>query len=238
MQTFLKLLIFIINVSYLGFAAFLIYSAQPDKSFLTLDLNEKGDFLAGIAAPLAFFWIILGYFQNKNAISIQSKELVNSIEAMNAANEYSKEQTDIIKSNAEYVRRDVFMKYAEFAQTGLHYSLIKMAKSLYDTHDNIARADKGTLIDMILTKSSQEKDLITFNPRDSRSLDKFNDAKFQFTKTYEDLTEQAGLVDDEDDSLKNLFYSSIDGEFYHKLKGSLVELKAEPPIPYDQLYPR
>lgn len=28
-----------------------------------MTLNEWGDFLAGFVAPVAFFWLILGYFQ-------------------------------------------------------------------------------------------------------------------------------------------------------------------------------
>jgi hypothetical protein len=37
-----------------------------------LDLNEVGDFLAGVSAPLAFGWLVLGFFQ-------QGKELRNQI---------------------------------------------------------------------------------------------------------------------------------------------------------------
>jgi len=45
------------------------------KNFSTLDLNEQGDFLAGIVAPLAFFWFILAYF-------LQKEELKENTEAL------------------------------------------------------------------------------------------------------------------------------------------------------------
>lgn len=50
-------------------------------------LNEFGDFLAGICAPLAFFWLILGYVQqgrqleqNSHAIKLQAEALNLQIE--------------------------------------------------------------------------------------------------------------------------------------------------------------
>ena len=44
---------------------------------LELDLNELGDFFAGVMAPLAFLWLIVGYFQ-------QGDELKNNTEALKA----------------------------------------------------------------------------------------------------------------------------------------------------------
>ena len=40
-----------------------------------LSLNELGDFLAGIFAPVAFFWLILGYIQ-------QGKQLEQNTQAL------------------------------------------------------------------------------------------------------------------------------------------------------------
>lgn len=46
-----------------------------NNDFQNLDLNEQGDFLAGIVAPLAFFWFILAYF-------LQKEELKENTEAL------------------------------------------------------------------------------------------------------------------------------------------------------------
>lgn len=55
-----------------------------------LDLNEVGDFLAGIFGPVGFFWLVLGYFQqnkalklNSEAVEMQANELKNSVKALN-----------------------------------------------------------------------------------------------------------------------------------------------------------
>ncbi|WP_437880874.1 hypothetical protein [Pseudomonas sp. LRF_L74] len=51
------------------------------------DINEVGDFLAGAFAPLAFLWLVLGFFQqgeelrNSNeALKLQASELRNSVD--------------------------------------------------------------------------------------------------------------------------------------------------------------
>lgn len=50
-----------------------------------LDLNELGDFLAGVFAPLAFLWLVLGFIQqgtelrqNSVALKLQVKELAQT----------------------------------------------------------------------------------------------------------------------------------------------------------------
>ncbi|MDY6467680.1 hypothetical protein SKM57_03640 [Acinetobacter faecalis] len=37
--------------------------------------NELGDFLAGVFAPVAFLWLIYGYFQNSEALQAQIDEM-------------------------------------------------------------------------------------------------------------------------------------------------------------------
>ncbi|WP_336038705.1 hypothetical protein [Acinetobacter calcoaceticus] len=57
-----------------------IYLTMSGGENRPLNSNELGDFLAGVFAPLAFFFLWLGYKQNSKAIGIQYDELKNSIE--------------------------------------------------------------------------------------------------------------------------------------------------------------
>lgn len=56
---------------------------------LPTKLNEIGDFFAGIFAPLAFFWLVRGFYQqskgleqNSEALRIQAEELTKSTETL------------------------------------------------------------------------------------------------------------------------------------------------------------
>ena len=53
----------------------------------TMTLNEWGDFLAGVTAPLALLWLVIGYFQhgeelrlNTSALKTQQEELRRQVE--------------------------------------------------------------------------------------------------------------------------------------------------------------
>ncbi|EEY90821.1 hypothetical protein HMPREF0017_00591 [Acinetobacter lwoffii SH145] len=45
-------------------------------------LNELGDFLAGIFAPIAFFWLILGYVQQGKQLEQNTKALEQQEKAL------------------------------------------------------------------------------------------------------------------------------------------------------------
>jgi len=52
-----------------------------------MDLNELGDFLAGVFGPVSILWLILGFFQqglelrqNNEALNLQAAELKNSVD--------------------------------------------------------------------------------------------------------------------------------------------------------------
>ncbi|MBK0063955.1 MULTISPECIES: hypothetical protein [unclassified Acinetobacter] len=63
------------------------------KDFIDLKLSEKGDFLAGVFSPLAFLWLVFGYYQqgqelkqNTEALRLQADELSESV----------KQQTELV----------------------------------------------------------------------------------------------------------------------------------------------
>ena len=67
-------------------------------------LNELGDFLAGIFAPIAFLWLILGYVQqgkqleqNTKALEQQERALQLQIDEMRQGIEQQKIVTNIQK---------------------------------------------------------------------------------------------------------------------------------------------
>jgi len=71
-----------------GVAAF-VYILPAN--LIDLELNELGDFLSGITAPIAFLWLILGFYQqreelslNTEALRLQQDELKNQVEETRA----------------------------------------------------------------------------------------------------------------------------------------------------------
>lgn len=79
-----------------------------------LQLNEIGDFLAGVFSPLAFLWLVLGFLQqgqelgeSRKALLLQAAELKNSVEQQKSLVEVSNRQleAEIEAREAERLRQ-------------------------------------------------------------------------------------------------------------------------------------
>lgn len=72
---------------YIIFVLCLIFFG-PIKSE-PLSLNELGDSLAGLFAPLAFFWLVLGYFQQGTELRLNSEALRLQVEELRQTAEHA-----------------------------------------------------------------------------------------------------------------------------------------------------
>lgn len=77
-------------------------------------LNELGDFLAGVFAPIAFFWLILGYVQqgkqldqNTTALEQQERALQLQIHGMKESVQQQKELATIQKQQFDALNKAV-----------------------------------------------------------------------------------------------------------------------------------
>lgn len=77
-------------------------------------LNELGDFIAGAFAPLAFFWLVRGFYQqgkgleqNSIALNMQAEELQLSTQALMSQVEEMKAAVDQQKILAELQRIEI-----------------------------------------------------------------------------------------------------------------------------------
>ena len=68
---------------------FAIFDVEDMKQ---LKPNEWGDFFAGFFAPLAFLWLIFGYYQQGQELSLQAKELSNLVKEQQKQNKIHEDQ--------------------------------------------------------------------------------------------------------------------------------------------------
>lgn len=80
-------------------------------SFLRLELNELGDFLAGAFGPVAFLWLVLGFLQqgrelklSSDALQLQAQELKNSVDQQRELVEVTRTQVEADLENLRAVR--------------------------------------------------------------------------------------------------------------------------------------
>lgn len=74
-----------------------------------MELNEVGDFLAGVFGPLAILWLVLGFFQqgeelkqNTAALKLQADELAAAVAQHKAMAEATKEQVKLMAAGLDH----------------------------------------------------------------------------------------------------------------------------------------
>lgn len=100
------------------------------------ELNSLGDFLAGVFAPVAFFWLILGYIQqgkqldqNTKALEQQERALQLQIDEMKESVKQQKEIAEInektLQASFEKAKPEIdYYAPSAFKHSDEHYSLI------------------------------------------------------------------------------------------------------------------
>ena len=63
----------LLSALYVGGVA--LYLFVQGQNPADLRLNELGDFLGGVSSPLAFLWLVLGFFQQSREILLSCKAL-------------------------------------------------------------------------------------------------------------------------------------------------------------------
>jgi hypothetical protein len=97
------------SVLWLALAAVLAWSRRSAWSAITL--NEWGDFFAGVVAPVAFLWLILGYLQqgeevrsNTETLRLQQQALQQQVEGTAALVRNSEQQAKAAVERLELER--------------------------------------------------------------------------------------------------------------------------------------
>jgi hypothetical protein len=103
---------FTLTIGYIAFVAW--YWSDQSSSLAELKPNEFGDFLAGVFAPLAFLWLVLGFLQqgmelrnSADALWLQGEELRNSVEQQRSLVEVTREQLSLERAILESQREEI-----------------------------------------------------------------------------------------------------------------------------------
>ncbi len=88
----------ILTTLWVTLIGYIIY-LKADQA-VSLSLNEWGDFLGGITAPIAFLWLIIGY-------ALQRKELKMNTDALNGQRNELAKQNEYLSISANAAQEQV-----------------------------------------------------------------------------------------------------------------------------------
>jgi hypothetical protein len=104
-------------------AAWFVALVWKSKAIAELSWNAIGDTAAGFASPLAFLWLVVGYYLQRQELRLQRNELTLQRSELQRNREESERQTKqmesqalAIRSNEQHARRDSFMRAFELGR--------------------------------------------------------------------------------------------------------------------------
>lgn len=117
-------------------------------TLVALEINAIGDFLAGAFAPLGFFWLVAGFYQqgkgldqNSEALKLQAKELKASTDALNLqANELKnsvQEQKNLLIFQQKEKDAKHFEAMPHLVLSGKTFSISDKQHEIYGDDDSV-----------------------------------------------------------------------------------------------------
>lgn len=199
-------------------------------SFASLPAAELGNFLEGAFAPLAFLWLVIGYF-------LQQKELQQNTEALRAqatqirrSAEQAIIQSEKMAAGEAQARQQTYLQVerrvrAQLASIG---GLLFLSSQGADAEGQVTREERANLLhrtaasdDELFARTLLEAHLQSNTPQDQFDLFYGTETRARhsnnFIFTYERLMGRAAEVDPEN-ILRDAFRSSSHGFIYSIMK--------------------
>ena len=134
----------LISVIYLLFCVYVLFGR--DLTAAEMPLNEIGDALAGAFAPLAFGWLVLGFYQQAKELRLNSQELKNSVDQFSSQSESMKETNELEKRKLAMAEWDrLHLEMSSILASYLYaYSSDKIRKEIKNRR--FMAANKGDIV--------------------------------------------------------------------------------------------
>nr|WP_321439407.1 hypothetical protein [uncultured Hyphomonas sp.] len=177
-------------VSILWVVSWILVACVSVPPIWQIRLNEAGDFWAGMAAPLAFYWLVLGFFQQGKELRLQIKEMRHSVDQFKAQTSLIEQQLADNQKASAMADVDMFLRDASVHLFDALRPVFRPIKDLNDGHQRIAwgmanydRRSEYPLAVLIRDLSSRFTKIKEFG----RFLELSTDWQYDWTETIERL---------------------------------------------------
>ncbi len=116
----------VLTVGWLLLGLFYISSSIGWTEFATQKAPALGSFLEGAFAPLAFLWLVVGFFLQQQQLQENTHSIRLQLEEMRRAADLAEIQARAISDNENHARQDTFLRINELvsAQLGMIAGLL------------------------------------------------------------------------------------------------------------------
>jgi hypothetical protein len=119
----------VLTVTYLAYGLYHITADVGWSAFSQQSLESQGSFLEGAFAPLAFLWLVIGYFLQHKALQENNRNIELQYRAMRRTAEHAAVQADAIAASERHSRQGSFLEVLDLVsnQPGVTAGLLYIA---------------------------------------------------------------------------------------------------------------
>lgn len=201
--------------------AFAYVLAQGFGEFVSLPADNLGSFLEGAFAPLAFLWLVIGYFLQQRELHEASRALRAQHEEIRIANEQQVLQTESLKASEVHARQQAYLDLANQmrSQLGAIAGLLYISSQAADAGGDVSVEEQGRMFKELSANDTESfsREILYFyqrTPDESERYDFFYGTPIRarhsnhFAQTFENLLKRAEQADEEYVFRNALLYSA------------------------------
>jgi hypothetical protein len=102
-----------LTFAWLGLGIVYLETTVGWDKFTQLRVDILGNFLEGAFAPLAFLWLVVGYFLQKDGLERNTEALQNQLREIQRSAEQAVIQSETIAAAEVHARQETFLKIAQ-----------------------------------------------------------------------------------------------------------------------------
>ncbi|MEM0952584.1 MAG: hypothetical protein AAGI24_00460 [Pseudomonadota bacterium] len=137
-----------VTVLYLILMGLYIESEVGWSAFVKLQVERMGSFLEGAFAPLAFLWLVIGYFLQKKELRQNTEAMKMQFVEIQRSAEQATVQAEATARAEMHQRRESFLKLAELVRTQLGYVVALLYLSSQRADRNEEQVDPQRIAEM------------------------------------------------------------------------------------------
>lgn len=112
---------------WIGLGLLYIFEIPGPARFITQDADKIGGFLEGAFAPVAFLWLVIGFFLQQRELGENTRAIQGQYEALQRTAENAEIQARAIAASELHARQETFIKVCEI----LNQQLGQIAGMIY-----------------------------------------------------------------------------------------------------------
>ena len=229
------LLASLLTIGYLALLSIYVADTVGFRNLPTVSIERLGNFLEGAFAPIAFLWLVVGYFlqqkelaQNTRAIQLQNQEIKKTAEQ-------AVRQSEAILKSEEHQRRESFLHISDIVMrqlatitsylylssqaAGVNFLTDEDVESLFER----SRESKGeTFIFEMLRMLALSGPIYSYKLLYGTEIRRRHTE--EFLTVYERLSKEARIVDPSE-----MIIDSLNGTVVGRLNKVILDITASPP---------